>query len=148
MRRRYRPTDLDIIQISFAGRPATRRPLLSLPGFPLPVALHFQPSLFRPVHCFPSLSSLCCSAHSSSESLRSRRAFIAARLLSQAGDGSSVLPPDDVGSAHFCQRDVWISVLFVIIFRSLDRSNLAILTMRGRRWGRAAPGIKMDEWPE
>lgn len=31
MRRRYRPTDLDTIQISFAGRPATQRPLLS-PG--------------------------------------------------------------------------------------------------------------------
>lgn len=28
MRRRYRPTDLDTIQISFAGRPATQWPLL------------------------------------------------------------------------------------------------------------------------
>lgn len=139
MRRRYRPTDLDIIQISFAGRPATRRPLLSLPQDPPPpggVALStvaLSPSSLFSFLVQPLL-------------LRSLFLRVAQEQKSVHRRSTPLSPPpspppDDVGSAHFCQRDVGMdSVLFVIIFRTLDRSKLGNINNTRETVGTGSPG--------
>lgn len=144
MRRRYRPTDLDIIQISFAGRPATRRPLLSPPGSP-PCGVALSTVALSPSSLFSFLvqplllRSLFLRVAQKQKSVHRR-----STPLSQADDGSSAPPPppppDDVGSAHFCQRDVWISVLFVIIFRTLARSKLGNINNTRETMGTGSPG--------
>lgn len=126
MRRRYRPTDLDIIQISFAGRPATRRPLLSLPGSP---------------PCGVALSTVALSP-SSLFSFLVQPLLLRSLFLRVAQEQKSVHRRSTplTGSAHLCQRDVWISVLFVIIFRTLDRSKLGNINNTRETMGTGSPG--------
>lgn len=139
MRRRYRPTDLDIIQISFAGRPATRRPLLSLSQDPPPpcgVALStvaLSPSSLFSFLVQPLL------LRSLFLRVAQEQKSVHRRLLLQMMLALLISASETFG---------WILFCLLLFSARLTVPNLAILTIRGRRWGQAAPGIKMDEWPE
>lgn len=113
MRRRYRPTDLDTIQISFAGRPAAHRPLLSPRILSLRCCTFNCQSLAQFVvflPCPPSPAPLALPL-SCSEAV----SLAAAPLFKLAADGCPYPPPQILLDWSFLPATVWIAVLAMLV---------------------------------